>query len=209
MTRINNYEVQLRQAQARFLRYDQKALIQKLKLQADEKFIYVTLLCKAYRLCRRTGSLQRLEGTWVDANTHGEVMTLLDYVCDSREDRFLTGRFVNMSEFGLRFHQVLLESNDPFAEAIQTDRAGFRRACLAMGGQPYPGGDEAYSMELFGGLRIAVLFWEGDEEFPARVRYLWDENALMYLKYETMYFALGILRGRILGLMQEKSPASE
>ena len=209
MARINNYEVQLRQAQARFLQYDQEALIHKLKLQADENFIYVTLLCKAYRLCRRTGSLQRLEDIWVDANTHSEVMTLLDLVCDSRPDRFLSGRWANMSEFGLRFHQVLLESKDPFAEAIQADRAGFRRACLALEGKPHPGADEAYSMALFEGLRIAVLFWEGDEEFPPRVRYLWDANALMYLKYETMYFALSILRAAVLGLMREKSPASE
>lgn len=208
MARINNYEVQLRQAQARFLQYDQQALIDKLKLQADENYLYVTLLCKAYRLCRKTGTLQRQEEAWVDANTHGEVMTLLDLICDSRLDRFLSGHMVNMSVFGLRFHQVLLESRDPFAEAIQADRAGFRRACLAMGGRPYPGGDETYSIELFEGLRIAILFWEGDEEFPARVRYLWDENALMYLKYETMYFALGILRDRIRRLMEEKTPAS-
>ena len=208
MARINNYEIQLRQAQARFLEYDQQALIHKLKLQADENFLYVTLLCKAYRLCRRTGSLQRLDETWVDANTHGEVMTLLDLICDSRPDRHLSGNLVNMSEFGLRFHQVLLESRDPFAEAIQADPEGFRRACLALEGKAYPGGDMAYSMELFEGLRIAVLFWEGDEEFPARVRYLWDANALMYLKYETMYFALGILRSRILGRMREEPPAS-
>ncbi len=208
MARINNYEIQLRQAQARFLQYDQKALIDKLKLQADEDYLYVTLLCKVYRLYRRTGSLERWEKAWVDANTHGEVMTLLDYVCDSRPDRYLAGHMVNMSVFGLRFHQVMLESKDPFAEAIQADRAGFRQACLAMEGIPYPGGDEAYSIELFEGLRIAILFWEGDEEFPARVRYLWDENALMYLKYEPMYFALGILRGRIQALMDGKSPAS-
>lgn len=203
MARINNYEIQLRQAQARFLEYDQQALIRKLKLQADENYLYVTLLCKTYRLCRHTGSLQRLEESFVDANTHSEVMTLLDLICDSRPDRYLSGNMVNMSEFGLRFHQVLLESKDPFAEAIHQDREGFCRACLELAGRPYPGADMAYSMELFDGLRIAILFWEGDEEFPPRVRYLWDANALMYLKYETMYFALGILRSRILSQMRK------
>ena len=54
-------------------------------------------------------------------------------------------------------------------------------------------GDLAYSVELFDGLSILVQLWFGDEEFPASVRYLWDENALMYIKYETMYFAKGLL----------------
>ena len=165
MDRINNYEIQLRQAQARFLQYDQKALIDKLKLQADEDYLYVTLLCKSSRLCRGTGSLERLEETWVDANTHGEVMTLLDYVCDSRPDRHLTGHMVNMSVFGLRFHQVMLESKDPFADAIQADRAGFRQACLAMEGIPYPGGDEAYSIELFEGMRSPFCSGKGTRNF--------------------------------------------
>ena len=31
------------------------------------------------------------------------------------------------------------------------------------------------------------------EAFPASVRYLWDENALMYIKYETMYLAKELL----------------
>ena len=42
-----------------------------------------------------------------------------------------------------------------------------------------------------------VQLWFGDEEFPASLRYLWDENALMYLKYETMYFARALLLRRI------------
>ena len=197
MTRVNNYLVQVEQAKTRFLGYDQKALIRKLKLQADETYVYVKLLCKTYRLHRDTGNLQRQEDTWVDANTHGEVMTLLDLICDSRPDRHLSGRWKGMGHFGLLFHSDLLETKDAFAQAIQDNPEGFRRACEMLEGQPFPQGDMAYAIELFEGLRIAVQFWEGDEEFPSQVRYLWDENALMYLKYETMYFAVGLLRQRI------------
>ena len=38
-----------------------------------------------------------------------------------------------------------------------------------------------------------LQLWFGDEEFPPNLRILWDENALMYLRYETMYFAKGLL----------------
>ena len=52
-------------------------------------------------------------------------------------------------------------------------------------------------MERFDGLRIGVLFWAGDEEFLPRLRYLWDENAKQYIRYETMYFAVNLLLRRL------------
>ena len=36
-------------------------------------------------------------------------------------------------------------------------------------------------------------FWEGDEEFAPRLRFLWDENALQYLRFETMHMAASLL----------------
>ena len=130
-------------------------------------------------------------------------MTLLDFVCDSREDRFISGRFKNMADFGRAFHQNLLEERDPNAELFQSRTEDFRKACVALGGKPLPTGDIAYSIEVFDGLPLAVQLWLGDEEFPARLRYLWDENALMYLKYETMYFAKGLLLERLKAEMEE------
>ena len=48
-----------------------------------------------------------------------------------------------------------------------------------------------------------MQLWFGDEEFPANLRYLWDENALMYLKYETMYFAKALLLHRLWDEMEK------
>ncbi len=201
----DNYLVQARQAQERFLGYDQEALVGKLGIGFDEGYFYPAMLGMSYRLSRGTGELERREGdNWVSASTHAEVMTLLDLICDSREDRFLTGRWKNMSSFGLLFHQNLLEGQrDPWAELFQERQADFRRACLALQGKALAMGDICYAIELFDGLAIAVQLWLGDEEFPPNLRFLWDENALMYLKYETMYFAKGLLLERIRGLMDE------
>ena len=130
-------------------------------------------------------------------------MTLLDLVCDSREDRFLTGRWQNMQSFGLMFHRDLLENRtDPLANAIQANPEAFRAACDGLGGTSIKGGDLSSAIELFDGLRIGVLFWAGDEEFQPRVRFVWDENAWMYLKYETMHFAVGLLRQKLLQTME-------
>ena len=199
MVRVDNYAIQAGQAKERFLSYDQQKLIQKLKLEADDKYLYTKLLGCRYRISRFTGDMDRQEGEcWVDANTFAEVMTLLDLVCDSREDRFITGRWKNMASFGLLFHQQLLEDkHDPWADRFERDLEGFRRACLSMGGRELPIGDAAYAIELFDGLCIVLQLWLGDEEFPANLRFLWDENALMYIRYETMYFIRGFLLERI------------
>ena len=59
---------------------------------------------------------------------------------------------------------------------------------------------------IFEDLPVVVQLWLGDEEFPPNLRLLWDENALMYLKYETMHFAKGLLLQKIWKAMEsEKS----
>lgn len=200
MERANNYLIQAAQAKARFLTYDQQKLIRKFRLESDDAYIYVNLLCKPYRIHRSTGDLEYREGeTWHDGNSYEEVMTLLDLLCDSREDRWLTGRWKNMQSFGLQFHQNLLEDQrDPVADLFDQDPQRLRDACARLHGEPLPGGDVGFSVELFDGLCIGVLFWAGDEEFAPRLRYLWDENAKMYIRYETMWFAVGLLKQRLM-----------
>ena len=200
----DNYQIQAGQAKQHFLRYNQQKLIEKLKLDFDEDYLYTTLLCKPYRIHRKTADIQRQEATgWEDGNSYEEVMTLLDLLCDSREDRFLACRWKNMQSFGLMFHQNLLENKaDPYALRFEADVEGFRRACCALRGMPLPQADAAYAIEVFDGLQIAVQLWLGDDEFPPNLRFLWDENALMYIKYETMYFARGLLLRWIVEHMQ-------
>ena len=204
MERTDNYKIQARQARERFLTYDQQKLIRKLGLKADESYLYTVLFGQPYRIHRETGDVERKTGDgWADANTFGEVMTLMDLVCDSREDRFLAGKWKNMADFGLMFHKNLLEGKkDPLAERFQAHEKNFRRACLALGGREFPRGDAAYIFEVFDGLPLVVQLWFGDEEFPASMRLLWDENATMYIRYETMYYARGLLLDKIENLME-------
>lgn len=199
MARTNNYAIQAQQAKDRFLTYDQEKLIRKLRLRYDETYLYVKMLSQDYRIHRNSGDMERQNhGVWVDANSFGEIMTILDLVCDSREDRWLSCRWKNMLSFGLMFHQNLLEdAKDPWAQRFQEQEAAFRKACLTLGGTELPNGDAAYAIELFDGLCIAVQLWLGDEEFPPNLRFLWDENATMYIRYETMHYAKGLLLERI------------
>lgn len=200
MERRNNYLIQASQAKQRFLTYDQDALVRKFHLLSDEDYIYVNFLCYPHRIHRATGDLEyRVQDRWQDGNSFEEVMTLLDLLCDSQENRHLSGQWQNMQSFGLQFHRDLLEDTpSPIALQIDAAPARFHHAFQVLGSRPIAGGDFGYETELFDGLTIGLLFWYGDEEFAPRLRYLWDCNARMYIRYETMYYAVALLERRLL-----------
>ena len=84
MDRSNNYIIQAQQAKRRFTTYDQSRIIAKLKLRHDKEYLYTAMLSEAYRIHRETGEIFReTENGWIPTEDFGEVMTLLDLLCDS------------------------------------------------------------------------------------------------------------------------------
>lgn len=205
MEHRDNYAAAAAAAKRFFQNYDQEALARKLRARMDGQWLYVSFLGEPIRLRRSSGDMERqVKGSWVPADSFSDVMTLLDLICDSREDRFPSGKWKNMASFGLQFHENLLENaRDPWAERLEREQAAFSRACAALGGTPFPHGDLAWCLEVFDGLKLVIQLWFGDEDFPAQVRWLWDENALMYLRYETMYYCIGALKARLAEYMEE------
>lgn len=202
----DNYQIQLMQAKKRFLTYDQQELIARCAVGVDEDYFYTRLLSEEYRICRKTGDMERFHrGSWVDGNSFHEVMIVLDWLCDSRVDRYITGRWINIVTHGHCFHRQLQEDGvDPNAVLFDRDPEGFAAACAALKGEKTPGGDIGYAIELIDGLRILVRLWRGDEEFPPKLCVFWDENALYYIRYETTWYAVGLLMRRIRENMIDK-----
>ena len=50
---------------------------------------------------------------------------------------------------------------------------------------------------LFHDFAIWFQFWDGDDEFPASIKYLFDERALRYMHYETLWYAMHSLTDRL------------
>ena len=197
--RQNNYQIQVIQAKRRFLTYDQQELIVRCGLQFDNDYLYVTMLSEPYRIHRLTGDMERQrDGNWVDGNSFNEVMTILDWLCDSRPDRYITGRWINVVTHGYAFHSNLQENeNDPNARLFDQNPEAFMAACQKLKGEKLPGGDIGYTIELFDGLCIFLQLWHGDDEFSPRLRCLWDENTNRYLRYETTWYTTALLMERI------------
>lgn len=202
---MNNYDIQVMQAKKRFLTYDQQELITRCRLRFDTNYLYTALLSEPYRIHRATGHMERFhKGAWVDGNAFNEVMTILDWLCDSRADRYIAGRWINVVTHGHYFHGNLQEDvNDPYARLFDGHPADFAAACEALKGSAFPEADISYAIELIDGLRVLVQLWHGDDEFPPSLRCLWDENTSRYLRYETTWFATGLLLERIKERMQQ------
>lgn len=196
---MNNYQIQVIQAKQRFLTYDQQELIDRCDLRFDMDYLYLTMLSEPYRIKRTTGDMERLHnGVWVDGNSFNEVMTILDWLCDSRADRYITGRWINVVTHGHYFHGNLQDDvSDPYARLFDQNPEGFAVACASLNGERIPGADVGYAIELIDGLRVFVQLWHADDEFPPSLRCLWDENTTRYLRYETTWFAMGLLLERI------------
>ena len=73
----------------------------------------------------------------------------------------------------------------------------YKRVLLKISGEALAGADGSYALPFFRDLRIAVQFWHGDDEFAPRLRVLWDANADQYLRYETMYYAISLIKSRL------------
>lgn len=204
--KIDNYQLQALRARQRFLTYDQQQIIAKSPLTFDDDYLYLPVLDRTCMIRRQTGELfWQAGGVCTPSHDPSDAMTIFDYLCDSRRDRCLSGEFIAMANFGHQFHSGLLESGAPSALERRADQdlPGFCRACRALGGEPVTGGDAGFRLRFFPDLPVVLRFWASDEEFPAQLRFYWDKNTLFYLRYETMYYALGILQSRLLYLINQ------
>jgi hypothetical protein len=72
------------------------------------------------------------------------------------------------------------------AEKLGANLDGFRRAADSLGGSPLDLANAAYRFQAFPRLAVAALLWEGDEDFPAQARILFDAHARHYLPTEDL-----------------------
>lgn len=190
----DNYALQAESARLRFLTYDQSAM----PARKDGSYLYLPFCGSDYRISRTDGHIfRRADGEWLPADSHAEVLTIFDYLCDARPGRSPSGEFVSMASLGGHLHTGLSAASGPLERAIDADPDRFRAACLGLGGLESTGGDLCFEFFLFPDLPVRLRFWHGDEEFDPSLDLLWDCHTLRFLRYETTWFAAGFLRTRV------------
>lgn len=108
---------------------------------------------------------------------------LLDYL-KKGDDTQPTGRWIGFRELpdgGFYWRAFQGYSGDQLVRDLAGDIAAFRRAAKQLGGESLDIGDAAYAFRALPHLPLAVVWWAGDEEFPAKASVLFDAAASHYL----------------------------
>ncbi len=198
----SNYLIMRDQMKLEFLKYDQQAMIDKFYLDADDEFIYITMLRRPHRISRTTGTVEWSDDGFatVTEADYNVSMTIFDVLCKSAPDCSYAGVFRSVHSIGKQLHVASAPGGEFFrqsAQAFAADPEKLHDACRALGGKKYFAGDIAYMLPLFDFLPIVFQYWLADDEFEADIKFLWDENTLDFMHFETTFYASGYILGRL------------
>ncbi len=89
---------------------------------------------------------------------------------------------------GGRFYSGAFQgySGDVLARELGGDPHLVERACLSLNGAREDMGDVAFSFDALPGVKVAVVLWEGDSEFPARATILFNSGCTRHLPTDAM-----------------------
>ena len=70
---------------------------------------------------------------------------------------------------------------------FDNDIEALREKCQVLGGTPLAMADCAFCFEVIGSVRVALLYWLGDEDFPPEAKLLVDKTVADTLKLDVVY----------------------
>lgn len=204
----SNYDLQVDTGKKLFLEYEQETLIRKFQLQADELWIYIRYLNTPYRINRKDGSVEELtQDAWKACRTYTTVMTIYDLLCFHQGKNLpaLLGQWCAVGTFVVTGVQDAGAFTKKYAQLFSGHIARLKAACEAMGGILLPsmaGADVTCQFPATPFFPVLLQFWEGDEEFPAKLALMWDRNTDQFLHFETTFYLQGDLLERLKDHMQ-------
>ena len=196
-----NYEKMAASARTLFLRHDQQAMIARWGLSHDADALFVRYMGERMRIDRRTAAIASLEpeGMYHPTDYVNETMALFDLLTLAPERPRAAGRWASISALGGIIgagHDRTLSHEDTAAQ-FQNRCDALAAACRRLGGVATGKADVGYAIPVFRNFRILFQFWDGDDEFPANIKYLFDENALQFMHYETLWYVMRTLADRL------------
>lgn len=203
---ISNYEIMRNQMRREFVKYDQDRMISKFSLRNDESYIYIVFLFREYRIDRITGVVEWSEdgfSTSIEAD-YNESMTIYDVLCYSKDDCCLSGNYcpVNMLKGTVKSSNVGSNMFQKSADGFNGKLKELETVCGIWGEKLDLNGDVAAKLYPFSFLPVIIQYWEADEEFPANLKFMFDENILDYMHFETIFFMMGHIVKRIQDMME-------
>ncbi|MBM3130786.1 MAG: DUF3786 domain-containing protein [Chloroflexi bacterium] len=113
----------------------------------------------------------------------------------------LAGKWIAFRDLpdGMFYHRAYQGySGDRLARAINNRVEVFVRAAQNLGGLKLDLGDAAFAFDALPRVRVAALYYAGDEDFPATANVLFDESASHYLPTEALAIVGNTLVDRLI-----------
>ena len=201
----SNYEIMRNQMRGEFEKYNQQKMIEKFSLRNDEDSIYIDFMRREYRIHRKTGVVEWSEDRFATSTEadYNESMTIYDILCYSKDDCSLSGNYcpVNMLKGTVKSSSVGSDLFQKSADAFNGKLEKLEAACGIFGEKVDLSGDVAAKLYPFTFLPVILQYWEADEEFPANLKFMFNENILDYMHFETIFFMMGHIVKRIQEMM--------
>lgn len=96
--------------------------------------------------------------------------------------------------------------NASLEERFGRDVAGFLAAGAKLGAEPRPEGDAALMFTIFPGLRVKVILWAADDEFPARVTFTLPAHLDKFWFLDAIWGLLNLVTQELLGAAMPDKP---
>lgn len=184
----SNYEKVIETWRQKFLQMNHEALIRKFQLEADKEALYLTYFNHKMRLDRENGKITMC-GQPDRELTFNTIVTLYNLFHYAVEKPLASGKLVPFREvkrvypFETAYKKTILsEMQNTFSGHVEE----LITACRKLGGQEMKQGDAGFILPVFPFLNIAVLFWDGDEEFEAQANMLFDSNITDFFHEENV-----------------------
>lgn len=190
---LSNYEIMRNRMRKEFVKYDQEKMIKKFNLNFNKDYLYLDFLCRNYRIDRKNGTVEWSKDGFLSASEadYNESMTIYDVLCYSKDDCHLSGNFcpLHMAKGMVRTMyggDTKLFQNT--AVKFQGRTKQLAHACSVLGKPAGGAGDVAAVLQAFPFLPVMFQYWDGDDEFPPNMKFMFDENILDYMHFETVQF---------------------
>ena len=186
-----NRDVMIEESINRFLDEDHERLIRKFALEADGQFLYIRVLNRFYQISRTDGIIsERGSGRRPAHDIMMAVYDLFQYHADEESLPPLYGVWKNIADM----EGIIGASHAKrlYNEAVIAPFTGkteqLKEACLTLGGTEASDGDVSFILPVFEFFPVWFKYWDADDEFPADIRFLWDQNYDAFLHYEIIFY---------------------
>lgn len=183
---MNNYEKQREDWRRQFLTMDQADICRRLpEVQKTDTKLILWHYGRRFAVDRQSGEISVLSDSRpVDITPQLNIYTLFRYAQTAAR---LTGEWAPFrdlkdgSPFAAAFQNGILA---PLAETFCGREERLEKAVRALRGERL--GASGFLLPAFACIPVKLLFWDGDDEFPAQANLLFDRSATDFIHIESI-----------------------